>query len=66
MIRVALILTIAYFSVGYALDNSNQAAYLHRTTSSVVSALYDKASTLISGQQKKEVLMPEQAVTIHP
>lgn len=66
MIRVALVLTIAYFSVGYALDNSSQASYLHRTTSNVVRALYDKAETLLSGQQKKEVLMPQQAVTIHP
>jgi len=66
MIRVALILTVAYFSVGYALDNSSQASYLHRTTSNVVSVLYDKASTLISGQQNKEVVMPQQAMVIYP
>ena len=66
MIRVALVLTIAYFSVGYALDNSSQASYLHRATSNLASVVYDKASNLISGQQKKEVVMPQQTVTIHP
>ena len=69
MIRVALVLTIAYFSVGYALDNSSQASYLHRTTSNVVRVVYQKARTLLSGLQlkeTKEVVMPQQVVTIDP
>ena len=66
MIRLALILTIAYFSVGYALDNSIQASYLHRTISNITRVVYDKATTLLSGQQNKEVVMPQQAVVIYP
>ena len=54
MIRIALILTIACCSVGYALNNFNQNSYLF---SAKQSTEYKEAEV---------VVMPQQKVTIYP
>jgi len=69
MIRIAIVIAIAYYSVGYALENPNQASHLRQSASNVVSTIYNKVSSLISGNKDNknnvEVVMPQQEVTIH-
>mgnify|MGYP003964623269 CR=1 FL=1 len=63
MLRITLALAITYFSVGYALENPNQAARLYKATTTTASTIYNKVTTiLISGYTHKEKTVTEQDI----
>jgi len=62
MIRIVIIAAIAYCSIGYAIKSPDQASMLHKSASSMVSAVYKKAKSFISELSDDE----KQAADIPP
>jgi|15BtaG_2_1085339.scaffolds.fasta_scaffold04548_4 hypothetical protein len=68
MIRIAIIAIIAYCSIGYAVENPGQASMLHKSASSVVSVVYEKAKSLfgdLKEDNKQATTMPTQKVSVY-
>jgi len=68
MIRIAIIATIAYYSIGYAIRNPDQASILHKSASNMVSVVYKKAKSFIgelNDDNEQVITMPTQKVSIY-
>ncbi len=68
MIRIVIIAVVAYYSIGYAIKNPDQAAMLHKSASSMAIVAYEKAKSLFSepiNDDKQVTTMPMQKVSVY-